>query len=334
MVNLPAAQGTIATGKGAKYARQIVGPEVEFVKKHDSLVPFYKMTRPEKDKKLHRPGYTNNVSVLIDLHGQEFQFKAPLVIQPRATDIDIAHTVLDTIRDGARAGGEFVKEMKKGPSDEIAFLIRRQAQERALSELNKKELAMLREGLSPEEVANLTAGEFERILRKYEMATPMEQLVEQVRMFRGAQPPDDGGAGAGVGVGVSALRDGPRTMPALSVPFMFHRGGADAGVQDSMGRTRATGAPSQGFVANRAPATGATLTRQFTTEGQPRAGFRVRGAIITTVGMRAADLVQPSAGAPARGRFTVAEMAARAATLARPAVARAGLSPLKSIKKD
>lgn len=285
---LKAVQGDVATGKGAKYAKQIVGPDVEFVRKLDSLAPVYKLSHPEKDDRLRRPGYTNNVSVLIDLKGQEFQFKAPLAQQPAAIDIDIAHSVLDRMRDNAKAGGQFMKEPVNPHVDEIAFLIKQQARERALKELHDKEVLMLREGYSPEEVAGLTGSTRERLLRKYEMASPMEALVERMEAERERGFEDVDVAGVSGSVGVSSIVAGPRTMPALSVPYMFYKAGSDAGEADSMGRTAATGAPSQGFVSNRAPATSASMTGSLTTEGHMRDSAERRIFSETPVGLRSA----------------------------------------------
>jgi hypothetical protein len=310
---LKEAQGNVATGKGAKYAKQIVMPEVNFVDKKDSLAPFYKLTHPEKDHKLKRPGYTNNVSVLIDLKGQEFQFKAPLAAQPNPIDLDIAHSVLDRMREGAMAGGQFVPERGSTVKDEIAFLMREQAKERALKELHDKEVLMLREGFSPEEIAGLTGATRERILRKYEMASPIEALVSE-QVIRGVPGlyEDMGTASVSSGVGVSTITDGPRTTPALSVPFMFHRAGPQAGRADAMGRTRATGAPSAGFMTNRAPATGSRISSQYTSEGQSLRGSPMYGQYsvgattpslgpITPVGAReaaAAVVAQATRGRP------------------------------------
>lgn len=263
------AQGNVATGKGEKFAKQIhlENSDVNFVRKKDSLAPFSGKTHPEVDKLLKRPGYTNNVSVLIDLVGQEFQFKAPLVTQPRATDIDVAHSVLDRMSGDAKAGGQFVPQTAR--VDEIGFLIREQAKERALAELEQKEVLMLREGLSPDEIATLTGQTRERLLRKYEMASPMETLVENIKTMRRREIMGVvGTAGVSTGIGVNSITDGPRTYPALSVPNEFVRLGAGGGQADVMGRTPATGSPSAGFRSNRTPTTTSGMGAGLTDLGQ------------------------------------------------------------------
>lgn len=263
MVNLPAVQGDVATGKGSVYARQIkqVKAPVEFVDKTPSGAVRYKLTKPEDDKRLHRPGYTNNVSVLIDLHGQEFQFKAPLPAQPDPVDLDIAHSVLDRMRDGARAGGQF--EPERPEPDMVGFMIKQQAKERALQELEKKEYELLYKGYSPEQIAALSSEERERIERMAQLASPVANNLR--RLLRGD---DVDVAGPSTGVGVVPLTQGPQTVPALSVPNAGYRAGPGAGIADSMGRTRPTGAPSQGFVSNRAPATGSAMSAQYLQTGQ------------------------------------------------------------------
>lgn len=336
---LLASQGDVTTGKGAKYAKQIVAPQVNFVDKKDSLAPFYKLTHPEKDERLKRKGYTNNVSVLIDLKGQEFQFKAPLTMQPKATDIDIAHSVLDRMREGAKAGGMFVPDRISTVKDEIAFLMREQAKERALKELRDKEVLMLREGFSPEEIAGQTGATRERILRKYEMASPIEALVEREVDGRGRFDEDIGVASVSTGVGVSTITDGPRTMPALSVPFMFNYAGPNAGRADAMGRTRATGAPSAGFVANRAPATGSRISSQYTSEGQSLAGsprlFATTPSLgpITPIGAReaAAEVVRQATRGRPRGA-TPTTPSPLSALIA--AVGRLGIDGERNSKKN
>lgn len=273
---LPEAQGNIATGKGAKYAKQIDTPQVNFVDKLNSLAPVYKLSKPEDPHKLVRKPYLNNLSVLIDLKGQEFQFKAPLVTQPKAIDIDIAHSVLDKMREMAHAKVEFAPERPSKRTDEIAFLVKEQSKEKALADLRRKELLMLREGYGAEEIDELSAAERERIIRKSKMPTKGEELMELFKEDR-----DYGGmeSHASLSVGVGSVTDTIRTAPALSVPFMNYRGGADSGVRDFMGRVPATGMPSAGFRTNTAPVTGSSMTHTLTTEGQDRLRSAVRNVV-------------------------------------------------------
>jgi hypothetical protein len=275
-LQLEEVQGDVATGKGRVFAKQIVQPEVNFVDKKQSLAPMYQLPKPEKDEKLVRKGYTNNVSVLIDLKGQEFQFKAPLVTQPKATDLDIAHSVLDKMREMAHTKVEFAPEKPSKRTDEIAFLIKEQAKEKALANLRKKELLMLREGYGVEEIDELTASERERIIRKSKLPTKGEELMELFKEDR-----DYGGmeSHASLSVGVNSVTDGPRTAPALSVPFMHYDAGSDAGIRDFMGRVPATGMPSAGFRTNTAPVTGSAMTRDLTTEGHERLRSAVRNVV-------------------------------------------------------
>lgn len=262
---LKGAQGDIATGIGRLFAQQIFSPDTEVSYHKESGAVVYKKTHPKDDKLLVRPTYENNVSVLVDLYGQEFQFKAPLVVQPRAIDIDVAHSILDKMAGDAKKGAVFEKE--KAPIDEIAFLIRQQARDDALKRLHDKETLMLQEGFSPEEIASLTGATRDRILRKYEMMTPMERLARGPEIFD--RDEDVGVSGISATAGVVPITQGVRTVPPLSVPNMDRPSHAGAGSRDGAGRVAASGAPSQGFVANRLPVTTASLTfNGITLQGQ------------------------------------------------------------------
>jgi len=262
---LKQAQGNVATGAGAKFAKQIhlASGDVNFVDKKPSGAARMKLTCPEKDMRLRRPGYTNNVSVLIDLKGQEFQFKAPLKTQPVAIDIDMAYAALDRMRDGARAGGAFLPE--RPPPDMVGFMLKQQAKDEALNRLEKKEIEMLYEGFSPQQVALMSSEERARVIRKSQMGSRLDAAL---RVASGEVQHEVGTAGLSAGVGHVSITQGIQTMPALSVPMMNRKPRAGAGQADSMGRTAASGAPSAGFTANRAPATGARMTPNRTTEGQ------------------------------------------------------------------
>lgn len=257
-------QGNVATGAGAKFAKQIqlASGDVNFVDKKPSGATRYKMTHPEKDDRLRRPGYTNNVSVLIDLRGQEFQFKPPLDTQPVAVDLDIAYSVLDRMRSNALKGGQFLPE--RPPPDMVGFMLKQQAKDEALARLEKKELEMLYEGFSPEQVAMTSSEDRARLIRKSQMGSRLDAVLRQAMDGQHEM----GEAGLSAGVGHVALTQGIQTVPALSVPFMHNRAGRDAGDADSMGRTHATGAPSQGHVNNRAPATIASIRSGLSTDGQ------------------------------------------------------------------
>jgi hypothetical protein len=167
--------------------------------------------------------------------------------------------------ENAKAGGQFVPQPAR--VDEIGFLIREQAKERALAELEQKEVLMLREGLSPEEIAVLTTQTRQRLLRKYEMASPMESLVENIQHMRRGDPLEVASAGVSTGIGVNSITDGPRTYPALSVPNEFVRLGAGGGQADMLGRTPPTGAPSAGFRSNRTPTTTSGMGQGLTDSG-------------------------------------------------------------------
>lgn len=259
------AQGNVATGEGMKFAKQIqlASGDVNFVAKKPSGAPRYNPTRPEKDELLHRPGYTNNVSVLIDLRGQEFQFKAPLGNQPVSVDLDIAYSVLDRVKSNALKGGQFLPE--RPPPDMLGFMLKQQQRDEALIRLERKELEMLYEGFSPEQVAAMSSEERARLIRKSQMGSRLDAVLREAM---GEVQHETGEAGLSAGVGHVRLDQGIQTVPALSVPMIDHRAGPDAGEADAMGRTRATGAPSQGHVNNRAPATTAAVRPGLTTEGQ------------------------------------------------------------------
>lgn len=248
MLPLKQVQGNVAAGSGLP--KQIFYPKVGFVdKKYDSGIPTYKLTKPVEDDRLRRPGYTNNVNVLIDLKGQVFEFPAPLEFQPHPTDIDIAHSVLDSMRDGAHAGGQFMPE--RGPIDEMTFLIRQQAKDEALKRLAAKEKELLKEGFSVAEIEAATYHDRARIMRRAELPDEMRLRVEA-----DIYPADEvGEAGLSMRVGVPSIGQGIRApgLPALSVPGMF--GPSVGGRTDSMGRTRPNGVRSQGFVALKAPTT-------------------------------------------------------------------------------
>lgn len=258
-------QGNVAGGKGAKFAKQIAlaSGDVTFVDKKPSGALRYAPTRPEKDERLKRPGYTNNVSVLIDMRGQEFQFKAPLGNQPVSIDLDIAYSVLDRVKSNALKGGQFQPE--RPPPDMLGFMLKQQQKDEALHRLERKELEMLYEGFSPEQVAAMSSEERGRLIRKSQMGSRLDAVLRQAM---GEVQHETGEAGLSAGVGHVRLDQGIQTVPALSVPMITHDAGPDAGETDVMGRTRATGAPSQGHVNNRAPATTASVRPGMTTEGQ------------------------------------------------------------------
>lgn len=247
MLTLKQVQGNVAAGSGLP--KQIIYPKVGFVdKKFDSGIPRYDLTKPVSDNRLRRSGYTNNVNVLIDLKGQVFEFPAPLEFQPRPTDVDIAHSVLDRMSATAHEGKGFKPE--RGPQDEITFLIRQQVKETALANLAEKEKQLLKEGFSPDEILNYTYHDRERIMRRAELPDEMRLRVE-AEIF----PRDDvGEAGLSLRIGVPSIGQGVRApgIPALSVP---RTGTHTSGFTDSMGRTRPNGVRSQGFVALKAPRT-------------------------------------------------------------------------------
>jgi len=248
MLPLKQVQGNVAVGSGMP--KQIIYPRVGFVdKKFDSGRPRYELTTPVPDDRLRRPGYTNNVNVLIDLEGQKFEFPAPLDFQPHSTDIDIAHSVLDRMRDRAHAGGVFQPE--RPPMDEITFLIRQQQKEHALETLAAKEKELLKEGFSPEEIDAATYHDRARIMRR--AILPVEaRLMAEYDLY----PADEvGEAGIALRVGVPAIGEGVRApgIPALSVRGMFAP--SVGGGTDFMGRNRPNGVRSQGFVSLKAPTT-------------------------------------------------------------------------------
>ena len=245
-------QGNVSMGSGMP--KQIVRPKVGFVDKmFDSGAPVYKLTKPSPDQRLHRPGYTNNVSVLIDLAGQEFLFPAPLEFQPHSTDLDIAHSVLEGMRNGAKAGGNFAPE--RPAVDELGFMLKQNAKQRALEDVAAKMRKLLKEGYSVEEIEAIVGPDRDRAARRAELPSEMAMLLERDIHPGGGEV---GEGGPSEGVGVVALGQGIRTVPALSVPFMLARPNAGAGSTDSMGRVVNTGARSQGFVALKAPTTGSS----------------------------------------------------------------------------
>ena len=248
MLTLKQVQGNVAVGSGMP--KQIIYPRVGFVdKKFDSGRPRYDLTKPVPDDRLRRPGYTNNLSVLIDLEGQKFEFPAPLDFQPHSTDIDIAHDVLNRMRNEAHAGGVFKSE--RPPMDEITFLIRQQQKEEALEKLAIKEKLLLKEGFSPAEIDAATHHDRARIMRRAELPVEARLMAEH-----DIYPADEvGEAGIALRVGVPAIGQGVRApnLPALSVRGMFMP--SVGGRTDSMGRTRPNGVRSQGFVSLKAPTT-------------------------------------------------------------------------------
>lgn len=265
MLPLKQVQGNVAAGSGLP--KQILHAKVGFVdKKFDSGLPRYELTKPVEDTRLRRPGYTNNVNVLIDLKGQVFEFPAPLEFQPHPTDVDIAHSVLDRMREGAHAGGQFLPE--RGPMDEITFLIRQNAKDEALQKLAAKEKALLKEGFSVAEIEAATYHDRARIIRRADLPDEM-----RVRVEADLYPADDvGQAGLSMRVGVPAIGQGVRApgIPVLSIPGMLRP--SVGGGTDSMGRTRPNGVRSQGFVALKAPTTDSSdsyLSSGFSSMGAP-----------------------------------------------------------------
>jgi len=248
MLPLKQVQGNVAAGSGLP--KQILHAKVGFVdKKFDSGLPRYDLTKPVEDTRLRRPGYTNNVNVLIDLKGQVFEFPAPLEFQPHPTDVDIAHSVLDSMREGAHAGGQFLPE--RGVMDEITFLIRQNAKNEALQKLAIKEKELLKEGFSVAEIEAATYHDRARIMRRADLPDEMRLRVEA-----DLYPADEvGEAGVSLRVGVPSIGQGVRApgIPVLSVPGMLRPG--VGGGTDAMGRTRPNGIRSQGFVALKAPTT-------------------------------------------------------------------------------
>lgn len=153
---------SVGVATGTHYADQIRSPVVSHRVKTATFVVERGLPAPLPDTRFKR---TEKQGVLIDMKTPIFMFGAPVVEEPYSWDVENAHHLMATAADDARKGGVWTPSRRE--ADHIGMLIRQQAEERALADVRSKEVIMLNEGLSPNEVADLTRDEKERLARKY-----------------------------------------------------------------------------------------------------------------------------------------------------------------------
>jgi hypothetical protein len=284
------AQGNVASG--TKLAEQIKSPEVGEARFMKSGARVYHPTHPQVDKLLERPTYRNNVSVAVDMKGSFYQFLPELAKRPVPYNLTEAHLLLDKIAEGAKSKGNFLPPQT--PASQIAVLMKQQARDRALRDQAQKEALMLNEGLSPEEIAALSAETIARINRKHARLTPVETVVALERgLGRNVtaaervvyNAPSDG---AGQAIAIERYAPIPRPTEAqigMQDPRLAQRPHtAREGEENARGQRGNTGVPSAGFVtATRVSATTDSLLANGSMGITQRGGrvvdlFKPRGA--------------------------------------------------------
>lgn len=313
------AQGNVATG--TKLAKQIKSPDVGLALYTKAGARRYHQTHPVKDKLLHRPGYTNNVSVEIDMKGSVFQFLPEKMMPTRAIDLDETHALLDTIRADAKKRGNFLPEPR--PAQQVDFLMKQAGRERALADVAKKEQLMLREGYSPDEIKTLSEETKARIARKYEALTAVDQAImaqfgfttrveldayrrerERIEGLPGQRAAIDQynrGAARASGetpgetpaqAAAAATRLNPPATPTIATEL-----GMQAPYLAERGRRRAIPAGQAALAALAKPRDNLSSGSEAT--GVPSAGFVSRDAIRRTVGAQDGGATAPTEGDPA-----------------------------------
>lgn len=153
---------SVGVALGTHYADQVRSPVVSHRVKTATFVVERGLPAPLPDKRFLR---TAKQGVLIDMKTPIYMFGAPIEEEPYSWNVENAHHLMAVAAEDARKGGVWTPSRRE--ADFVATLIRQQAEERAMADVRSKEVLMLNEGLSPDEVANLTRDEKDRLIRKY-----------------------------------------------------------------------------------------------------------------------------------------------------------------------